>query len=241
MENEAELKIVPSEDVLIAVDLRDDLPIEIEQGSSAQVGTITNNMSETINVTVSGGFDYEGILSSGESTDLFKEISLSEPTGSRSYTGLVMATWDGGSAEINFDVTINVTPAPKTTDINVNALAVPSSSTPGKNTTDKDATGANTTGEGASAGSNANTGTTSGSDTSSDTGTGIGTGTDTGTDSTGNDTNTGATGGSSTGGGDSAGTASGSGGNMTSSNDGGTSSAGNDSGATSSGAETNNQ
>lgn len=114
--NQAQVKVVESKNALIAVDVPE-TPVPIVQGGSGNCGTITNNMAETLDITVGGGFDcgfnYDDTLGPGESTTLEIEISPGEPAGTRPYPGKVFARWDGGSAEIGFEAYLKVIEPPE--------------------------------------------------------------------------------------------------------------------------------
>ncbi|SFG82464.1 hypothetical protein SAMN05660649_02816 [Desulfotomaculum arcticum] len=109
VKNEAGLTIVDSKEALIAVDIPPSL--SITQGFSDSCGTITNNKSEIVEITVvgTGEFDVDDLyLSPGDSTDLKIAIPGAEEPGLHNYRGTVTAEWDGGQAEINFDVEVYV-------------------------------------------------------------------------------------------------------------------------------------
>lgn len=110
--NRAELTVTSSENALIAVSVNKHL--SVFQGESAICGTITNNMPvplESINVYSDNPncyFTYSPALppalSSSNYTNLILHISASESPGLHTYPGTVLARWNGGEAEIKFEV-----------------------------------------------------------------------------------------------------------------------------------------
>lgn len=113
--NEATVRVTDSENALVAVSLLDN--VTIEQGSTERCGTITNNMAETLtNLTISGGFSgYQHTLLPGYSTDFYLTVPASEPAGLQCYLETVLADWNGGNAEIDFEVFVLVVPPPPPT------------------------------------------------------------------------------------------------------------------------------
>lgn len=107
--SEAELNVVESEDALIAVAIKDDL--KIEQDADGECGTITNNMASGVELTVSGdecGFEYDPVLQPGGSTALKLVVPSGDGPGLTQYLGMVSARWEGGNAEIEFEVPVEV-------------------------------------------------------------------------------------------------------------------------------------
>lgn len=130
--NEASVTITESENALIALNLPDDI-IDVYQGvTEIPCGTIKNNMPVPLNnLIVSGGGysadDYS--LGLDDSTSICLHIPPDEETGVKTYPGLVMAVWDGGSAEIEFEVIVRVVSPPNDLEPTVSDTAITGEST----------------------------------------------------------------------------------------------------------------
>ncbi len=106
--NEANLTIVDSANALVAVNIPLS-EVHTSSGSPVDCGTITNNKSEDIEITVTtvpGDLIYTSLLSPGDFTYL--TVPSNKPVGTYDYSGTVTAVWPGGQAEINFDVWVIV-------------------------------------------------------------------------------------------------------------------------------------
>ncbi len=126
--NVASVKVVEPENALIAVDIVDHT-LSITRGKQAICGTITNNMPEPVDLVVTPFFEYNSSLLPGHSTDLILDILDNEAIQTGTIPGTVFAYWEGGKAEIEFEIDVNIIepspPEPASTGVPGNGSQIP--------------------------------------------------------------------------------------------------------------------